>query len=657
MTHPRRGLELACACLAPFFLASLAGLGSSWPLSYELLGVATIVAVGFVLRSSFRRAPPSARAVLLVLAGVQALALAALVGGRWSAHHEGLTPLGRPLALVAALAGCSAILWAVFPAPGPAPQGAVRGITVLSLATRLLAAEALALCALAALVAALRPGLAAFGRRMSLGAGLLGASSMVLWLALPRLRSWWGAGIQATDPAPPPPASRLARAFVVVAWLAPHLAVALALAPLVQIDSWINVLEPDLFVPVERSFHHPPLYCVLVKAGAQARALVDGLTAVVICQHLMVLGIALWVEDLVRRATGRAWVSAATGCALAVDGHLLMFAHSIMSEVLAGLALVLALGWLWRAEGEGRSPARSLLLAGAFAGLATLTREVAQAWFLVGALWLLGVARLTPRAHACLTFAAPALLLPVALVVHNYVFQGQARFTVASGRSMTSRLTVGMPSLTDPLAGPDDELERARAVIWRERDRPGGWVAVYEPLHRELGWDDERISSAVHRLYLEQARRHPLAFTRVTLQGFWGILRGSEPFSDLLSFHDRVLPGGLAGWDALPRVGPGPRWLSWLDALAVTHRWPVLLLALLAPVLCRGPARRLAVLALATAGYLIAIPALVEFPLPRYRVPAIPFLALAAGLGLVGCWERAPRGEGATGEPAGEPSP
>lgn len=644
MSWPRDALAVS----VPAVLSALVGLGARWPLGLELLGLVSLGALALLAALRLGQAPCPTRSETLLSLWVGQALLAIVIGARWCSH-PGLEPIGRVLTPLAALGAGLALIALVALARRPAPADPALP-SLLETALGLVAAQALGLALLCALAALLRPGFAPLGWRVALVAGLTGGLTLLTCLALPRLRSWWGEGVTGGEPPATTPAGA-GRTAVAAAWLIAHLPVVLALPPLLQIDSWTNVWEPDLFVPLDGAFHHPPLYSELVKAACAGLSLRAGLSGLVVLQHLLVLGLALVVEGLVRRAGGSAWVAALTGCAVAVDGSLVIYAQLIMSEMLATGFLVLAALWLVRAEETGPA-GRWLALAGLAAGLATLTREVAQAWSLVALAWLAAVSPLRPRTRASLAFISTALLLPLGLVAHNYALQGRAVFTMASGRSLTSRLTTGMPSLTDPQAPPGDELERARQLIWRERDRPGGWVTVYTPLRLELGWDDDRISAAVRRLYVEQATRHPLAFLRVTLEGGWGIVRGTDTFGEILAFHDQVLAQAPRGWEALPRVGTGPSWLVVLDRLALTHRWPVLLLVSLAPLVTRGHARRLAVLALASVGCLIAVPALVEFPLPRYRLPAVPFLALGAGLGLAAIEERlhqAQRGR----EPAG----
>lgn len=698
-----RGRWAVLLLVAPVVLAACLGLGARWPLLFELLGLTTAVLLCLLTRFRLAGGgPPSSLQLGLALGGGQALALAIFTGGRWTALHPGLERLRwlSPLAGLLALAVLGAL--AALPrssvgggerevGPDLAPRARPRlliaapallaGLAGLGahwpLAFELLGAVTIAalcvlawdrlrrgppplaievllgligvqLMALAVLVgghaAGLHAGIEPVCRRMSLVAAFLSACALGALAALPQLRAWWGEG-SAADPgqavagvaAPPAGAGRVA---VLVTWLAFHLPVLLMLPPLVQFDSWTNVLEPDLFVPTTQPFHHPPLYVELIKAASRAPSLLLGLTVVVALQHALVLGMALLLEDFARRLTRNAWIGVAVGCGVALEQSLILYAQLVMSEILGATFLVLALVALCSAEERDAPSVRRLLAAGAFAALATLTRQVMQAWFAFGLLWLLTMARLRGRARAAAAFTGAALLPVLLLVAHHYVFQGTPRLTAAMGRSLTARLTDGMPSLSDPSAPPGDELERARQAIWRTRHTWGSWTAVHAAVRDELGWDEERIAAVVQRFYWEQVRRHPVAFARVTLRGQWAILSGGERFADVARFHDQVLDQAYAGWHVLPRVGPPPAWTAALDRLALTQRWPVLLLAALAPLLARGRARRVGLLAVLTVLYVTIIPALFEQPLARYRLPAAPLIALAAGLATGGVLQR-----------------
>lgn len=684
----------------PILLSGICGLGTIHPFAFELLGWVSLIVLGAMVVRRVRTGPaPGTAEWLLGWVSGQGLVLLVLVGGRWGAEHPGLEVVGRLLSLGAGLVAATALLLltsipasrlgppqdmggnppqegrgafvpltCAMPCIAAALAGLGHGSPLLlgllgaatlgvlgvlgvrrlrglpppdpwTLSLALLAAEGLALACLAGgHLASWRPGVeGVFWRMSAVAAGLSGAA-LVLMGGLPRVRAWWGEGAVGEAPPSSPP-SRVERWWILGAWCLAHLPFVVIVPPLIQFDSRMNVLEPDLFLPALQPLHHPPLYSELIKAAAQAPTLLSGLTCVVVLQHGLVALMGLTASELVRRVGSPSWVSIGVGMALVIDGTFVVYAQLIMSEVLATTLLLGAATWLVRAEEEGPAGTR-LQWAGGLAAAATLTRQVTQLWFVIGIAWLVILAVLRGRRRASMLLGLAACGPVLALMTHQYVFSGRFSLTAASGRSLVQRIAVGLPDLTDPHAPPGDQMERARRIVWRELG-PDGWAPVHRSLREELGWDDDQITAAIRTFYLEQVRRHPLAFAVQTSRGAWRILRGSERFlSDIFAFHDRVRGQSPPPWSELPAAGSPPRALLVFDHLTPTQWSPVLALAALSPLLASGRPRRLAILCLATAAYLIAIPALFEEGLPRYRMPAVPFLAMAAGLAVGGSWSR-----------------
>jgi hypothetical protein len=90
-------------------------------------------------------------------------------------------------------------------------------------------------------------------------------------------------------------------------------------------------------------------------------------------------------------------------------------------------------------------------------------------------------------------------------------------------------------------------------------------------------------------------------------------------------------------YDAAPlHVGGGvERIAEWQDTERLGGFVPVLLvvLALLGPLLARGPARRAALLFALAGGALVVLPAATLTLIARYAVPPTPLVAAAAGIG------------------------
>ncbi|MCA8924832.1 MAG: hypothetical protein KDD82_23675, partial [Planctomycetes bacterium] len=411
--------------------------------------------------------------------------------------------------------------------------------------------------------------------------------------------------------------------------------------PLIQTDSWVNLFEPDLLHPWPDPYHHPPLYSGVVKVFGRGPHFLLGLWALVALQHALVLGMGLTAEASVRRTSGSAAGGACAGLLIVLCGHLALYAQMVMSEVVSTAWVVLALALVCEAARRARG-GPWLLVGGCAAAAGTLTRQAMQGWFVVGLLAVLCL-RFGRWQRAVALFLLGAAAPVLAMVAHNAVFHGRASLTAAVGRNLYYRLTPGMPDLTDPDAAPGDPYERARALIWERREGTKGYSEAYAAIQGELGWTDAQTEAAMKRFYLEQALRHPRAFAGVTLGFAWELIRAQENPYSVLQHHNQVLPRVPEVWADLPQAELRTPLAARGFAFQPTSLWPCLLLAAVAPLLVGGRARVLALAALASAAYFVTITALVELPLPRYRLPGIPFLAIACGLSVSGVCERARR--------------
>jgi len=561
--EPRRFLPLACAL--PTLCAAALGLGRWVPGSVELLALATLASWTYLAQCRLRGAPPPpTHERVLALGGACALALAVLAGG---------------------LSG--------FGAAEPPPLA-----HLLRTPARALAAGS-ALCFLA----------------------------LALAPQLRRLRGWICA-------LPPEQPLTLAAAWtrgssaVLLVGLVVHGVVLCAHdGPLVQVDSWVNVAEPNLFTFSTHTHHHTPLYALLVKLAHATPAPVLALWALVVIQHAVVVAMGLAVERTVRLTAESELAGLCAGLLVVTCGHLSLYAQLIMSETISIGWTVLATACVFGAARSPR-PHRWVLGGGLAAAAATLTRQAMQGWFVAGAVATL-LLPFRDRKRAVALYLAGALLPIAGMVLHNGVFHDRYSLTAGLGRTLHYRVALGLPDLTDPDAEPGDPYERARELTWEHRE--AGWIDSYGAIRDELGWSDKQIEAAMQRFYLEQIKRHPGAFTRVTLGYCGSLVRAHEPGAGVLGFHNQVLPN-LPIWQNLPRANPGGWAGRWLHEFQPTSTWPALLLALLSPILCRGRARILALTGFLSVAYYVVITSLVELPLPRYRLPAVPFLAIGCGL-------------------------
>jgi 4-amino-4-deoxy-L-arabinose transferase-like glycosyltransferase len=392
-------------------------------------------------------------------------------------------------------------------------------------------------------------------------------------------------------------------------------------------------MEPPLFTEAEHFFHHPPIYVLLVKAFGSGPRFLVGLQALVALQHALVVCLALGVERVTRLETESPLAAALAGIFIACDPHLALYAQLVLTEV---VAISFALGGvvlLFEAARRERAD-RWLFAAGASAALATLTRQAFEFWPFVAAAWLLAAGPVRPRRRAAAIFFVAAYLPLLPFVLHNHVFFGRPALTAATGRNLVYRVCEGLPDLTDAKAPPGDELERARRRIHENRDRL--WKGAYDAVAADLGWSDDRIDAAVQRFYFEQVFKYPAEFTRVTVAYVCQLLVATETIGSILELHNLTRPVASQPWDLLPHAEPAPAWLEAVNGAEPTSAPSFLMFAAVAPLLARGRARRLALLAVASVGYVVVLTSLVELPVFRYRLPAVPFMVLACAAAATG---------------------
>jgi hypothetical protein len=442
-----------------------------------------------------------------------------------------------------------------------------------------------------------------------------------------------GAVGAAADRSVPPHALRVA---IVGLGLLLHGAVFASLPPVIQIDSWVNQAEPPFFEYQSTLFHHPPVYVFLTKATDRVPSLLSflgGLRALVILQHVLVIAMALAVERIVRLETRRPVLACLAGIFLALEPHLAFYAQYVMTEVVSIAFGTAAVMLLVEASHRPRADAW-VIAAGASAAFATCTRQVYELWLVVVVAWLVAANLIRPRRRAVLLFLVAAIVPVGAVVLHNHVFIGRAALTAETGRQLVYRLVDGMPDLTDPDAPPGDEHERARQLIWENRHDL--WVGAYQAIERELDWSDAQVDVAVQRFFIEQVRRHPATYARVTASYAVDLLLTREDVASILSFHNLVRRQGPEAWHVVPEVPTAPPFLEQLMATKPTSRVAVLALVALAPLLARGRSRWLALLALGSILYFVAVIALIACPAARFRLPFVPFIILGLASALAG---------------------
>ena len=375
------------------------------------------------------------------------------------------------------------------------------------------------------------------------------------------------------------------------------------------------------------------------------------LALVTAVQHLLGLGAGALVYALLLRLGLPRWAAALAGLPVLFDGYVLATEQMLASEALFGILVLGALAVLLRRP--GRPSELAAYAAGTLLGLATLTRIVGLPLIAVAALVLL-----LPRPAWS---RAAALCLPFAVVVGGYALwfshvYGEVDLTASSGIFLYGRTTNfvdcgRVPFTSDRLRQlcPTEPVGR-RNEIWYVFDEAA-------PIAR-MGLSATAANKLAGQFASEAIRAQPDGYALLVRDGLvesfaWD--QSSLP-DDMRFRSDQHLPAAaLAAAAAYQSGDPGPVYVRGLvgalDAYqGVAHvPAPVCLLALAVAaaglLFGRDPhGRGLRAALLLTGGaaaVLLMIPAMTAIVAPRYRVPAIPALCLAAAIGctlLVNRW-------------------
>ena len=375
------------------------------------------------------------------------------------------------------------------------------------------------------------------------------------------------------------------------------------------------------------------------------------LSGVLIVQHLLGVGTAVLTWWLGRLTFGRL-AGLLGGLLVAVNGALIVGEHYLMSEGLFVPLLALALLALLRAArqpGLGRC-----LLAGALLALAALCRPIAQALFPLAplALLLLGQPlRQVVRGSLLIGLGVTAILLPWTL--RTCLTAGECSTTGVLGQAMLARTAYYDKGFVfydadTPGRGADAPRPAIRRLVQRLADQDSSGGVIARRLQAEFKWSDAETARMTREVAFEVIQRQPLHYLTGTLEMF-GQIAGGE-FDRLRTdwktqgrrfsrneWDERVAPllANPTPWqeaefpraEAMVSFWQPVYWRPWLPLLALAGFG----LALGA----RGPARGAAVLGLAALLLMLAAAAF-DGPVPRYRYPADPYLALLAAGGALG---------------------
>ncbi len=397
------------------------------------------------------------------------------------------------------------------------------------------------------------------------------------------------------------------------------------------------------------------------------------LTAIVIVQHLMGLGIAVMVYAVLCRARLPAWAAAIVTLPILYDAYQIELEHLLMSEALFTFLIAAALTLLlW---GDRPGPAWWMALpAGLLLGYAVLVRSAGAPLIPVVLLLLLLfrrdkpprlLPRLLPRARPdlrpALAFGALAAVPLVAYALWFHAERGTYGLTTSDGIYLWGR-TAGFADCAKMRPPPDEQGLCLDAEAKAEQDPPGHliWRADIPPRQRFASVVSPEANATLRSFSIHAILAQPGDYLRTIADGIgMAFATGRHP-------HPTAATEGLYHFPDTPQLFPGGRsWTGRGTALSDAMRYgrtdepsrvvqpqaghmiryqeryylPGPALGVLfalggAGVLVARRRRREVLLAWGTATTLLVFPiASADFDY-RYVVPPMPFACLAVGLGL-----------------------
>lgn len=379
------------------------------------------------------------------------------------------------------------------------------------------------------------------------------------------------------------------------------------------------------------------------------RVVSSDLSFATLVQHGLGLATAVLLYLSARRTGGPRWAALVPSAVVLLGGDQLFFEHALLSEALFGLLVAGALycalrvedAWWWAGA------------AGALIGLATTVRLAGLVLAPLLALWL--VAR-RPRLVPAAAAVGATLLIVLGYLVTAHAETGVWSLARNGAYNFYGRVApfADCSEFTPP--------EGTRALCQRSRpfDRPstqwytfaGGSPAVRHFGEPQVGRPTRAAVRHVGAFARAAALNQPLDLIEIAARDFWRyVVPGSfKPYSPSPSVGDyrgklverqwiaRALQvagreystkGTLVRRGLFDRLGDYER-VTRIEGPAMGL---LLLLALAAPLVCRGPRRRGALLMAGTALALLVVPVLTHEYDGRFGVPAYGPLAAAAALG------------------------
>jgi 4-amino-4-deoxy-L-arabinose transferase-like glycosyltransferase len=376
----------------------------------------------------------------------------------------------------------------------------------------------------------------------------------------------------------------------------------------------------------------------------------EDLRALAFAQHLLGTATALLTYWLGRVTFGRP-AGAVAGLLVALNGALILSEHSVMTEALFGTLLVAALAALTVAVRGGRWP--WFLLGGCLLGLAALTRPVAQILLPLVPLVVFALERRwRPALRASILVGLGFLLLVGPWMARNLIEHGSLTAAGGLGRSLVARTVkydFGYFQEDRPAADPDDLAGRAWQFIRGKRNTIRNSRSVRSTqagLMEELNLTQAQSDQLMRQAALEEIAARPAYYVVGSLRMAGQIAVGKEKEDALLTrWTQRTDKDWVEQWEArvdhlvAPDSPAEERERARAEALVGVFQpaafGPILpalaLIGLLAAVTLAWA--RAALLPGLAALALILASAALDGPVPRYRYPVDPLIALLAAGG------------------------
>jgi 4-amino-4-deoxy-L-arabinose transferase-like glycosyltransferase len=389
----------------------------------------------------------------------------------------------------------------------------------------------------------------------------------------------------------------------------------------------------------------PPGYAAfvalsIVLAGEELRALawVQHLAGVMTAVLTYVVGRVVWSPV----------VGLLGGTAVALNGALILSEHSVMTEALFGVqvtAIVAAFAWLIRRHGVVAAAALGVLIA-----IASLTRPVGQILVPVAIGCLLLTVRPVRKAALLATIVALGFVLASGpWMIRNLIEHGSLTASGGLGRSLVARTVkydTGFFDTDTDLSGTIDKETRTRQIVRRMRNTVRQ-VRSVRPVQKAV-MDQLKVSQAesdglMRRVALAEIAKRPWYYTWGSLGMSWQIVVGDTRRDSFVEhWRDRDNKDFVEQWvDRLDHlvqpITRAERDSYGVAAILTSIVQPSRVGGILAPLVLLGIALSLvgrqrsgALFPVATGLTLVMASAFLDGPVPRYRYPVDPLIALLA---------------------------